>query len=58
LDKFFWASFGFDDNGFLGFLVEFENLGTDILATAATYALRFINMDFFLYDNSPSAILS
>jgi len=57
LDKLFRASFRFGDNGFLGFLVKFENLRTDILATAATYAFLFIDNDSLLYFNSSSVIL-
>jgi hypothetical protein len=53
LDKFFWAAFRFDDNRFLGFLVKFENLWTYILATAAAYALIFIDNDSFFYFDSP-----
>ena len=57
MDKFFRASFRFNNNGFLGFLVKLENLRTDILATAATYALLFIDNDSLLYFNSSSVIL-
>lgn len=57
LDKLFRAAFRFGDNRFLGFLVEFENLWADILATAAAYAFLFIDNDSFLYDNSTSIIL-
>ena len=54
LDKVFRASFRFDDKGLLGFFVKLENLRTDILATAATYALHFIYNDSLFYFDSSS----
>jgi hypothetical protein len=43
LDEVFRTTFGFDDFGFFGLLVELENLRANIFATAAADALIFID---------------
>jgi hypothetical protein len=53
LNEVFGTTFGFDDFGFLGFLIQPENLRANLFATAAANALILIDVNSFFHLHHP-----